>query len=164
MSKIIVRRQEYANNGTHANEIEAVVKQNLIANTLSSATDIAPSVGLVKSLVDNVGEYKEAAWTATQSNANGQILTDALTGLSVGTYIVFGSVPISDNSAGLIYIDGSGVTLRGNSFYLTGSSQRLFEFMQVDSASNSVTIRSAGSTVINYSYLNRGFLAALRLK
>lgn len=52
MSKIIVRRQEYANNGTHANEIEAVVKQNLIANTLSGATDIAPSVGLLKSIND----------------------------------------------------------------------------------------------------------------
>lgn len=56
MSKIIVRRQEYANNGTHANEIEEVVKQNLIANTLSSATDIAASVGLVKSETDAVKE------------------------------------------------------------------------------------------------------------
>lgn len=54
MSKIIVRRQEYANNGTHANEIEAVVKENLIANTLSSATDIAPSVGLLKSVKDGI--------------------------------------------------------------------------------------------------------------
>ena len=52
MSKIIVRRQEYANNGTHANEIEAVVKQNLIVNTLSSALDVAPSVGLLKSVSD----------------------------------------------------------------------------------------------------------------
>ena len=52
MSKIIVRRQEYANNGTHADEIEAVVQENLIANTLSSATDIASSVGLLKSQVD----------------------------------------------------------------------------------------------------------------
>lgn len=50
MSKIIVRRQEYANNGTHANEIEAVVKQNLIVNTLSSALDVAPSVGLLNSV------------------------------------------------------------------------------------------------------------------
>lgn len=54
MSKIIVRRQEYANNGTHANEIEAVVKENLIANTLSSATDVAPSVGLLKSTTDAI--------------------------------------------------------------------------------------------------------------
>ena len=52
MSKIIVRRQEYANNGTHANEIEAVVKDNLIVNTLSSAMDVAPSVGLLKSVKD----------------------------------------------------------------------------------------------------------------
>lgn len=58
MSKIIVRRQEYANNGTHANEIEAVVKQNLIANTLSGATDIAPSVGLLKSVSDGL-TYKQ---------------------------------------------------------------------------------------------------------
>lgn len=58
MSKIIVRRQEYANNGTHANEIEAVVKENLIANTLSSATDIAPSVGLLKSVSDGL-TYKQ---------------------------------------------------------------------------------------------------------
>ena len=50
MSKIIVRRQEYANNGTHANEIESVVKQNLIVNTLSSALDVAPSVGLLNSV------------------------------------------------------------------------------------------------------------------
>lgn len=52
MSKIIVRRQEYANNGTHANEIESVVKDNLIVNTLSSALDVAPSVGLLKDLTD----------------------------------------------------------------------------------------------------------------
>lgn len=58
MSKIIVRRQEYANNGTHANEIEAVVKENLIANTLSGATDIAPSVGLLKSVSDGL-TYKQ---------------------------------------------------------------------------------------------------------
>ena len=56
MSKIVVRRQVYANNGTHANEIEAVVQENLIANTLSSATDIAPSVGLLKSNVDSLNE------------------------------------------------------------------------------------------------------------
>lgn len=54
MSKIIVRRQEYANNGTHANEIESVVKQNLIVNTLSSALDVAPSVGLVKNVKDGI--------------------------------------------------------------------------------------------------------------
>ena len=164
MSKIIVRRQEYANNGTHANEIESVVKDNLIVNTLSSAMDVAPSVGLLKSLSDNLGEYKKAAWTATQSNAYAQILSDALTDLSVGTYIVFGSVPISDNSAGLIYIAGSGITIRGGGYYQTGSSQKLFDVMQVDSASNSVIIRSASSATINYSYLDRGFLAALRLK
>ena len=54
MSKIIVRRQEYANNGTHANEIEAVVKQNLIVNTLSSALDVVPSVGLLNSVKSDI--------------------------------------------------------------------------------------------------------------
>lgn len=56
MSKIIVRRQEYANNGTHANEIEAVVKDNLIVNTLSSALDVAPSVGLLNSVKSEIDE------------------------------------------------------------------------------------------------------------
>ena len=61
MSKIIVRRQEYANNGTHANEIESVVKQNLIVNTLSSAMDVAPSVGLLKNVGDALTiKYKTA--------------------------------------------------------------------------------------------------------
>ena len=69
MSKIIVRRQEYANNGTHANEIEAVVKENLIANTLSSATDIAPSVGLLKSVSDSLNPTL-IAMTSTH-NING---------------------------------------------------------------------------------------------
>ena len=63
MSKIIVRRQEYANNGTHANEIEAVVKENLIANTLSSATDIAPSVGLLKSSIESIPVFKVRKFT-----------------------------------------------------------------------------------------------------
>lgn len=63
MSKIIVRRQEYANNGTHANEIEAVVKENLIANTLSSATDIAPSVGLLKSVNDILMRFFPQNWS-----------------------------------------------------------------------------------------------------
>lgn len=66
MSKIIVRRQEYANNGTHADEIESVVQENLIANTLSSATNMAASVGLLKSMVDPVLYNSTAAtWTAT---------------------------------------------------------------------------------------------------
>lgn len=68
MSKIIVRRQEYANNGTHANEIEAVVKENLIANTLSSATDIAPSVGLLKSLFDGFSAEDISPTVISQSS------------------------------------------------------------------------------------------------
>lgn len=76
MSKIIVRRQEYANNGTHANEIEAVVKQNLIVNTLSSAMDVAPSVGLLKNTISGlINAYEVVGTTDTSGNISTSLLT-----------------------------------------------------------------------------------------
>lgn len=102
MSKIIVRRQEYANNGTHANEIEAVVQQNLIANTLSSATDIAASVGLVKSETDGI---KESLTTLSDPPNDGFTLLVSNTTLvggfcsRVGRIVVFNIVFTATGSA-----------------------------------------------------------------
>lgn len=65
MSKIVVKKQEYANNGTHANEIEAVVKENILTNTLSTSTDNAPTVGLLKTNIDLIGSllYQHGTFT-----------------------------------------------------------------------------------------------------
>ena len=148
MSKIIVRRQEYANNGTHANEIEEVVKQNLIANTLSSATDIAASVGLVKSETDAIKEsltkkttriyewatnYFSYTYLAAKADANevdvyGYIgLNSPLT--SGTQYNLFGLPDLTATwSSATVY---SGVTFLGVPFYIFPytSDKRYFQII-----------------------------------
>lgn len=91
MSKIIVRRQEYANNGTHANEIEAVVKQNLIVNTLSSALDVAPSVGLMKNAISSLIKTREEAGTTDGTGNLGSISTT--------NYLILGAYPVRSVNA-----------------------------------------------------------------
>lgn len=91
MSKIIVRRQEYASNGTHANEIEAVVKQNLIANTLSSATDIAPSVGLMKNAISSLIKTREETGT---TDGTGNLAT-----INTTDYLILGAYPVRSANA-----------------------------------------------------------------
>lgn len=76
MSKIIVRRQEYANNGTHADEIEAVVQENLIVNTMSSATDVAPSAALLKSVNDKQEIYAGTTINNIQVPFTGKATSD----------------------------------------------------------------------------------------
>lgn len=92
MSKIIVRRQEYANNGTHANEIEAVVKQNLIVNTLSSALDVAPSVGLMKNAISSLIKTREETGTTDGTGNLGTINTT--------DYLILGAYPVRSENAG----------------------------------------------------------------
>lgn len=127
MSKIIVRRQEYANNGTHANEIEAVVKDNLIVNTLSSAMDVVPSVGLLKSVRDEFDvlgavEYKEGNGTIP----NGEWLTLATHNLTKGIYIVVGDIWFSGNANGIrilmLDVTDTVANSKTNSVLGTGSS------------------------------------------
>ena len=102
MSKIIVRRQEYANNGTHADEIEAVVQENLIANTLSSATDIAPSVGLLKTVNDslkNLIVYKSYSFPYSLNAGAALSVTGTDLGVSNPTgYVVLGFRQINTGS------------------------------------------------------------------
>ena len=102
MSKIIVRRQEYANNGTHANEIEAVVRDNLIVNTLSSALDVAPSVGLLKSVADEIdltGTIYTSSGSGTGSTSS--FLTVATLSLPKGIYIIVGDAWWTSNANGI---------------------------------------------------------------
>lgn len=114
MSKIIVRRQEYANNGTHANEIEAVVKENLIANTLSSATDIAPSVGLLKSISDSLEGAKNVFLDKTYGSSGVTINIDTLNSATGYIYKCFAGSTFSGTSPTSV--------LGGNAFMLIGFS------------------------------------------
>ena len=124
MSKIIVRRQEYANNGTHANEIEAVVQQNLIANTLSSATDIAASVGLVKSETDAIKESLSTYPSMTFFGGYGKYYKTYQTSIDAAVNMV---TPTSDND-GYFTIDNAGS--------ISGYGNRQFIFGWVNSAKN----------------------------
>ena len=97
MSKIIVRRQEYANNGTHANEIEAVVKDNMIVNTLSSAMDVAPSVGLLKSTTDALDTKFDKVWNVnfpSGESSKGTALVSWLNNNMTPTTPVYGAIGI----------------------------------------------------------------------
>lgn len=104
MSKIIVRKQEYANNGTHADEIKAVVRDDLVVNTLSSATDLVPSVGLVKSETDaikdalsNLDEYEIPS-------------ADRLIGVSVFLRKRNGMVTLQTNGSNTVAVPSGGGT------------------------------------------------------
>lgn len=92
MSKIIVRRQEYANNGTHANEIEAVVKQNLIVNTLSSAMDVAPSVGLLKSISDEFDELGGLTLKTIESFRSNSLRLTPNVSIGKVPFLIFGTL------------------------------------------------------------------------
>ena len=111
----------------------------------------------------NRGQYYAAAWTATSTNSNGARLTDDIT-LPKGTYILSAKVPVvtSGTFPGVVLKQSGGTDLENGSLAALGSQMEA-SFIVKLSAQKTVYMAVAGSAACSYSYLERGWLRAVRI-
>lgn len=108
-------------------------------------------------------EIYSADWIATSSNALGYELTNAIT-LSEGKYLVICQHPMTTNDAvfwSQVYVND---IIPTNPFMLCGGSCYNAIFMIDATEDNTVIqLKSAQSDSISFSYLERGFMKAIKL-
>ena len=106
-----------------------------------------------------------ANWTATQTSANNEKVTEDLL-LTAGLWLVILTVPFATSGTPIVRIDGSG-TMFAHQFGTTDASgAQTIKVINVDSNGMTVYGASSSSAVVTYdsSYISRGGLIAVRLK
>lgn len=108
------------------------------------------------------GEVYTASWIATESSANNVRVTDRLT-LPAGTYILFLKVPVCSQS-NLFFQIWSGAdanyTTSGN---ISGAGQSVFSCVATYIETTIIYGRTNFSAETTYTYLERGYLKAVRI-
>ena len=120
---------------------------------------------LVKVLnrIQPIGNTYTASWTATSSNANNVRVTNTLT-LPAGTYLFFLKVPVCNQSTLYFQVwsgtDDNNYITAGN---VSGAGQSVFSCVATYSQTTTVYGRTNFSMATTYSYLERGYLKAVRI-
>lgn len=106
-----------------------------------------------------------AAWTATQTNAAGVRVTDDMVIPEKGIWLFIVGIPIVDNENIIFSFYGSIINIPSSSaMYFPGRSQNKYCMLCNITADNAqVYLRTSGSTVTNYSNIDRGFISAVKL-
>ena len=106
--------------------------------------------------VGAIGTVYSAPWVATESSAYATPLTEYIT-LPPGTYILILTAP---NISGSMAISGIGAT--GTFGTLVADGSTLTSIVQISSTGHYRAL-SAQSASVTFSYIERGFLRAIRI-
>lgn len=101
-----------------------------------------------------IGTVYTAAWTATSSSANATPLTNAMT-IPSGTYILLVITPPAST-------ESFGISLAGKYSKVFGTGGGSFA-TTLTTTGTSITVRSAQSAEVTFSYIERGSLTAIRI-
>lgn len=109
------------------------------------------------------GVIVDVGWLATSSSSALTKLTNALTLPYDGNWLVFGVAPPS--SAVLLGqpVGSSGVTIRANTYFNLEQYAPFLFTVSTSSANQTVYIASASSASTTFSYIERGWLKAVKL-
>lgn len=111
-----------------------------------------------------VGTEYVAYWSASSSNQNNQRVTDSLT-LPAGTYFMFFKAPMCSQSALFfqIYYDGADDYHYPTASAVPGQGQSTFACLVKLDSQKTVYARTNFSTQTTYTYLERGWIRAVRI-
>lgn len=111
-----------------------------------------------------LGTSYTAAWTATESSANGQQLTNKIQNVPVGVYILEAKLPVFTNNDYYANISKSGAsTILDGGMGRTFSQQCVTRVIKVESSTNSFWLSSGQSATCTFSYLERGGISLTRI-
>ena len=106
----------------------------------------------------HVGDYYEAAWTATSSSANNTRLTNSFT-LPAGTYLIWAKLPFISTST---FFAGLSFNSTGYGTGQLANQQSATWVVQLGSQTT-MHLVATQSAACTFSYLERGGLYAVRL-
>ena len=118
----------------------------------------------LKAVLDKVltvvpsSQIYEAAWTATSSNANLQQVSDSIT-IPAGTYIFSVKIPVCSQNSLAFCIHPFDLATGG----WFGAGQVVQNYIYKVPETTTCYIATSMSTATNYTYIERGFLKAIRI-
>ena len=106
-----------------------------------------------------------AAWTATKTNANNVRVTDIMTIPEKGVWLILIGIPIVDREDIIFGLHGSISNIPSSSaFYFPCKNQAKYCVLINVSADNTeIYLITAASAETNYSYINRGYISAVKM-
>lgn len=112
------------------------------------------------SINSNIGNFYTGAWTATSCSGNNQQMTAKTPPLAAGTYLVEIQVPVVNTAGFICAIAGA---TEGNR-YVSGGNYANGAFVLQVLEGAQLYVVSATSYSYTFSYLDRGWIRATRLK
>lgn len=111
------------------------------------------------------GITASAAWTATKTNTNGARVTDTMTIPEKGVWLILVGIPIVDREDIIFGLHGSISNIPSSSaFYFPCRDQAKYcVLINVPADNTEVYLDTGGSAETNYSYINRGYIAAVKM-
>ena len=105
-----------------------------------------------------IGQVYTASWTATSSNANMQRVSDTIT-LPAGTYIFNVKIPVVSQNSVAFCVEPFGIDVGG----WFGAGQVVQTYIYTVSQPTTCYIATSMSSATNYTYIERGYLKAIRI-
>lgn len=130
-----------------------------IAMSTSDNTSVASKLNNIDLALGSIGTITNAAWIATQSSGNGIKLTNAIV-LDKGVYILEVQAPNADNS--IAFISRNADTYSELQVGILSSLTSCTVFLELVETIR-IEVVSAQSSTVNFTYINRGYLRAIKI-
>ena len=124
----------------------------------TEAQTIIGAVNEINERVAPIGTILHAAWTATSSSANGTNLTNEIT-LTPGIYIINISIPTASQTLAYML---SNLSSENDKYWSAVSMGTITAIFEIESTTTT-RVRSAASTSVTFSVIERGHLEAIRI-
>ena len=131
----------------------------------TSASDIPYSQGVsVADILDiqTNTSVSSASFTANSSNAANTVLSDDIN-LVKGMYLISIALPVMSVSTFSVQVVGTNITKYGSLYPKMREQTTMTFLLSVNGATDTICIKSAESTAVSFTYLDRGGLFAYRL-
>ena len=103
------------------------------------------------------------AWTASSASAFGNNLTERIGFPSTGKWLVYGQCPICSTTGLLRISTSNGVIIRSNMYFNIESYATFLFIADVTASDDGLIAQAASSTNITFSYIERGYIQAIKL-
>ena len=134
-------------------------------NETITAADIEYSSGVSVADVLDIQtntSVSSASFTANSSNAANTVLSDDIN-LVKGLYLISIALPVMSVSTFSVQVVGTNITKYGSLYPKMREQTTMTFLLSVNGATDTICIKSAESTAVSFTYLDRGGLFAYRL-
>lgn len=119
---------------------------------------------MAKDSIQKLGLSTTADWVANSSSAYATQLTGRINFPSAGKWLVFGVCPVCNTNSGIMYPSVSvGVHTRSNLYFNIGTYFDFLFVADVDASNEGVVMAAASSTAVTFSYIERGYITAVKI-